>query len=433
MTDRFNRPIDIPGDKMGLETVELFAGVGGFRIGLERAGHEVIWSNQWEPSIQAQHASNCYAEHFGEENHTNVDINEVDAEEVPDHELLVGGFPCQDYSVAQTGAEGIEGEKGALWWEIERITRAKRPKYLLLENVNRLLRSPTDQRGRDFGVLLHCLHDLGYNVEWRVINAADYGYATKRRRVFIFAGRRDTDWGEWLDKEADQPHYFTSKGFFPREFPIDSQQQQQFPVARSPDASLLGDPKQTSDEFEFDFEKTGAMVDGDIWTRDVDPDTEAGETLGDILEQGGVPDKYFIPDDELERWEYMKGAKEEERTADSGYEYTFSEGAVPFPDKLDEPARTLLTSEGTTGAGREKHAVEDPETGDLRILTPIEIERIMDFPEGWTDTGMPENWRYTCMGNALVVGLVEQMGRTLAQEPGDVEDGNEMVFGTTED
>lgn len=402
---------------MSLEVVELFAGVGGFRIGLEQAGHEVIWSDQWEPSIQAQHASDCYESHFGGEDHTNVDINEINAAGVPDHDLLVGGFPCQDYSVAQTGAEGIEGEKGALWWEIERIARAKRPSYLLLENVNRLLRSPTEQRGRDFGVLLHCLHDLGYNVEWRVINAADYGYATKRRRVFIFAAHEETDWGDWLGTQADQPHYLTREGFFPREFPVDGANQHRLPTAQTPDETLLANPKATSDGFEFHFKRAGVMVDGDIWTRQVDAETVDGETLGDVLEEGGVPDRYFLSEDERDEWEYAKGAKEIERVSESGHEYTFKEGAIPFPDPLDRPARTLLTSEGTTSAGREKHVVEDPETGDFRILTPREVERLMDFPDGWTDTGMPENWRYTCMGNALVVGLVEQMAEVLTEDP----------------
>ncbi|MFC6734478.1 DNA cytosine methyltransferase [Haladaptatus sp. GCM10025893] len=255
---------------MGLETVELFAGVGGFRIGLERAGHEVIWSNQWEPSIQAQHASECYVAHFGEENHTNVDIKQIDESSVPDHDLLVGGFPCQDYSVATTGAEGIKGEKGALWWDIERIAREKRPNYLLLENVNRLLRSSTDQRGRDFGVLLHCLHDLGYTVEWRVINAADYGYATKRRRVFIFAAQANTEWGQWMTSKVEKPDYLTQRGFFVDEFPVEDVQTQ-LPIAHPPNTTLEGDPKETSDEFEFDFEEAGAMVDGGIWTREVTP------------------------------------------------------------------------------------------------------------------------------------------------------------------
>lgn len=417
---------------MELDAVELFAGVGGFRIGLERAGHEVIWSNQWEPSIQAQHASDCYVANFGEENHTNVDINDIDETDVPNHDLLVGGFPCQDYSVAQTGAKGIEGEKGALWWEIERITREKQPPFLLLENVNRLLRSPTEQRGRDFAVLLHCLHDLGYNVEWRMINAADYGYATKRRRVFIFGARHDTDWGEWLGSEAASPQYLSRKGFFTREFSV-VDAQQRFPIPQDPNVSLLGDPKQTSDEFEFHFKHAGVMVDGDIWTEDVKPDTVDGNTLGNILDEGKVGDRYFLKEEDLERWEYMKGAKEEERVTDEGYEYTFKEGAIPFPDPLDEPARTLLTSEGTTGVGRVKHIIEDQQTGDLRILTPTEVERIMDFPAGWTDTGMPESWRYTCMGNALVVGLVEQMGRTISQSPNSVDSDEELLVDSVDE
>ncbi|WP_276275257.1 DNA (cytosine-5-)-methyltransferase [Haladaptatus sp. QDMS2] len=401
---------------MGLETVELFAGVGGFRIGLERAGHEVIWSNQWEPSIQAQHASECYVAHFGEENHTNVDIKQIDESSVPDHDLLVGGFPCQDYSVATTGAEGIKGEKGALWWDIERIAREKRPNYLLLENVNRLLRSSTDQRGRDFGVLLHCLHDLGYTVEWRVINAADYGYATKRRRVFIFAAQANTEWGQWMTSKVEKPDYLTQRGFFVDEFPVEDVQTQ-LPIAHPPNTTLEGDPKETSDEFEFDFEEAGAMVDGGIWTREVTPVYQGGTVLRDVLETDGVPEKYYLDEEEVEQWEYEKGAKEIERETDDGYTYTFKEGAIPFPDPLNEPARTLLTSEGTTAPGRVKHVVEDPAIGQLRILTPREVERIMDFPDDWTDTGMPESWRYTCMGNALVVGLVEQMAEQLTRDP----------------
>ena len=417
---------------MGLEVVELFAGVGGFRLGLERAGHDIIWSNQWEPKTQAQHASDCYVANFGPDDHTNVDINEIDADDVPDHDLLTGGFPCQDYSVAKSGAEGIEGEKGALWWEIERITRERRPPFLLLENVNRLLRSPSDQRGRDFGVLLHCLHNLGYNVEWRMINAADYGYPTKRRRVFIFAARRDTDWGRWLEDEVTTPLYLTELGFFPRGFPV-VDGQQRFPGDVPPDTSLEDDPKQTSDEFEFHFRHAGVMVDGGIWTEDVEPDRIEGETLGDILETGGVSEEYFLDPDDLDRWEYVKGSKEISRETEEGYEYTFKEGAIPFPDDLDSPSRTLLTSEGTTSPGREKHVVEDPDTGDLRILTPIEVERIMGFPDGWTDTGMPRTWRYFCMGNALVVGLVEQMGRTLNERPDEVAMDEQLLFSSGED
>lgn len=404
---------------MGLRVIELFAGVGGFRLGLEGhpeydsfdgSGHEVVWSNQWEPEIKAQHASNCYAEQFGEEGHTNVDIAEVDAEEVPDHDLLTAGFPCQDYSVATPQAPGIKGKKGVLWWHIERIARKKRPPFLLLENVNRLLKSPTDQRGRDFGVLLRCLADLGYRAEWRVINAAEYGYAQKRRRVFIFAAHEDTSWGQHIAEDAEEPGYITESGFFSREFPI-LRENGTLDTPRAPDGTLPEDLEKTNERFELRFDKTGVMVDGEIWHRDYDADGPDPTPLREKL-QSDVDEKYYVPEDKLDKWEYAKGAKKEKRVTDEGYEYHYEEGGMNFPDDIDKPARTILTSEGGTTGSRSKHIIEDPESGELRTLTPVECERLQGFPDGWTE-GMPENWRYKCMGNALVVGLVEQMGEVL--------------------
>ena len=179
-----------------LKVIELFAGVGGFRLGLEKSGHTTVWANQWEPKIKAQNAYECYATHFKDNfKDLNTDINEVDIDKVvPKHDLLVGGFPCQDYSVATVQAQGIEGKKGVLWWEIAKVLSARKPKYVLLENVDRLLKSPTSQRGRDFAIMLATFDELGYSVEWRVINAADYGYAQRRRRVFLFAWKQRNPW-----------------------------------------------------------------------------------------------------------------------------------------------------------------------------------------------------------------------------------------------
>ncbi|MDY5212357.1 DNA cytosine methyltransferase, partial [Intestinibacter sp.] len=172
-----------------IRVCELFAGVGGFRLGLEKSSNDYkfVWANQWEPGKKTQHAYDCYVSHFGKENHINSDISEIDKKEIPNHDLLVGGFPCQDYSVARTGAQGIQGKKGVLWWQIRDILEAKQPRFVLLENVDRLLKSPSKQRGRDFGVMLACFNELGYSVEWRIINAAEYGFAQRRRRIFIFA------------------------------------------------------------------------------------------------------------------------------------------------------------------------------------------------------------------------------------------------------
>lgn len=393
--------------------VELFAGVGGFRLGLEAAGWKVIWSNQWEPKIQAQHASECYVHHFGEEGHVNEDITEVPSEAIPDHDLLTAGFPCQDYSVATTlnKAKGIQGKKGVLWWEIYRVLEDKCPPYVLLENVNRLLRSPAEQRGRDFGIVLACLARLGYRAEWRVINAADYGFPQRRRRVFILAAHEDTPLGEWIGSKAAEGDYLTRDGFFASEFPV-VVKNQTLNVERDPDGVMPDDVERVSDVFEFHFKKAGVMSDRAIWTRDVEPDREEPTPLRDILE-ADVPEEYYVPEEDVDDWRYAKGAKEEQRVTDEGYAYTYKEGGMEFPDPIDRPARTILTSEGGKTPSRARHIIEDPQTGQLRILTPVEVERVMGFPDGWTDTGMPDNWRYTCMGNALVVGLVERMGQRL--------------------
>ena len=143
---------------MSLKVVELFSGVGGFRLGLEKNKFEVIWSNQWEPSTKKQHASMVYEARFGKKGHSNENIALVATDEIPDHDLLCGGFPCQDYSVATTlnNSKGLKGKKGVLWWSIYRILeekKNKRPKYLFLENVDRLLKSPGTQRGRDLSLI----------------------------------------------------------------------------------------------------------------------------------------------------------------------------------------------------------------------------------------------------------------------------------------
>ena len=195
---------------------ELFAGVGGFRLGLERASSdwETVWFSQWEPNKTKQWAHACYVSHWGDiDDKTGVDIALLDKSGIPDHNLLVGGFPCQDYSVARPlpGSTGIKGKKGVLWWQIRDTLQAKEPSFALFENVDRLLKSPATQRGRDFGVILACLNDLGYFVEWRVINAAEYGAGQRRRRVFIFASRNSTSYTRILKKKSS---IISETGFF---------------------------------------------------------------------------------------------------------------------------------------------------------------------------------------------------------------------------
>lgn len=399
--------------------VELFAGVGGFRVGLEKAGWRVVWSNQWEPSTSTQHASDCYVRHFGEIGHSNVDISEVLDEfedggtEIPDHELLVGGFPCQDYSVAKVlaQAKGLRGNKGVLWWEIERLLRRKRPPMILLENVDRLLKSPANQRGRDFAVMLASLNDLGYVAEWRVVNAADYGFPQRRRRVFIVGYHEQA-----FRAVGDSVIWITKEGALARALPV------KLPPAQIDDSladlTLRGDLAAITRRFGMNggkspFLNSGIARNRSVWTRSLDPDHEGPKrVLGDVLiADDDVAEDFFISDGQLRKWMELKGAKKQVRKHRTGFTYNYNEGPVAFPDASERPSRTILTGEGGTSPSRFKHVVRAAD-GRLRRLTPVELERLNGFEDGWTE-GMSDTKRAFMMGNALVVGVVERIGREL--------------------
>ena len=386
---------------------ELFAGVGGFRLGLEHSSKDwkTVWFSQWEPGKKNQWAHDCYVKHFGDvDEFTGIDISLVDKSHIPQHNLLVGGFPCQDYSVAHSlnGEKGIEGKKGVLWWQIRDTLIAKKTPFVLLENVDRLLKSPSKQRGRDFGVILACLAQLDYSVEWRVINAADYGAAQRRRRTFIFAYSNKTHYAQRLSV-CTAEEIIGEKGFFASGFPISEN-------GKSTSCELeYSDIQKVSDKFAFAFKNSGFMGKGKIYTTDVTAKAETPIPLKKLVESD-VAEKFYLTDS-LEKFKYLKGAKKIERTAKTGFQYTFSEGPVAFPDSLDLPARTMLTSEATVN--RSTHVIQDPATHRLRLITPLEAERIQGFEDNWTDTGMPQKFRYFCMGNALVVPMITRMGNVL--------------------
>ncbi len=401
---------------MKIRVVELFAGVGGFRIGFENSDKDVfktVWANQWEPGQKGQWAYKCYVHNFGDEaNCSNADIATV-IDEVPEHDLLVGGFPCQDYSVASTGAKGIEGKKGVLWWSIDRIIKKRHPSYVLLENVDRLLKSPAKQRGRDFGIILKCLQDEGYAIEWRVINAADYGHAQRRRRTFIFAVKQDTKQYKKMASSMVAEgafNWISQNGFFANAFPVyhKHSEDKQATIASFKDYDGL---VEVSDAFKANFYNAGVCFDGTIYSEELKPKEKNATPLSKIVEKGALDEHFFIPEEDLPKWQYMKGAKKIERTSRTGFTYSFSEGGIAFPDPLDKPARTMLTSEGSKN--RSSHVIEDPLTKRYRILTPEECEAINGFPRGWTNTEMPEKQRYFIMGNALVVPLIKKMGDQL--------------------
>lgn len=404
---------------MSRKVVELFAGIGGFRVGLnavkvveeedgpaayEDGDFEFVWADQWEPSAKKQWAYDCYKKWFGD--CVNEDIAKVDKSTIPDHDLLVGGFPCQDYSVAHSKAteKGIEGKKGVLWWQIYDTLEAKRPKFVLLENVDRLLKSPSKQRGRDFGIILRCLHDLGYDAEWRVVNSANYQCWQRRKRLFIFAFRRDTVCAKGY---TDEVRWIIGyDGFFGRCFNVSDVDRPEYTNISPGERYGVRGYRTLADlskDYSFTFENAGYMHDGDVWTAKVVPVDHGAERLRTILEKD-ADEKYYLTDEQIGKFAYLRGAKSEtRRSKDGNHTYKYVEGAMSESDNIDKPARTLLTSEGTVN--RSTHIIRDPQTNRLRFLTPTECERIQEFPTGWTE-GMPDRKRYFVLGNAVITGII---------------------------
>lgn len=401
-----------------IRVVELFAGVGGFRIGLEGASDafHTIWNNQWEPSTVHQDASLVYCARFGAKGHSNQDINRVETAQIPDHDLLVGGFPCQDYSVASTLSKsgGIEGKKGVLWWQIYRILKEKgekRPNYIFFENVDRLLGSPAKQRGRDFAIILASLADLGYVVEWRVINAAEYGMPQRRRRTYIVGYRAES---VVAAKIYDVRDWVLYDGVMAKAFPMEAKSD------TISSFSIDGSIQEVSDNFNIGkkdspFGNAGIMRNRNVFSVDYIP-VYAGPMMtlgGNLVDESLVSEEFFISDEELPRWQYEKGAKKIERTSKEGYKYVFSEGGMAFPDSPDKPSRTIITGEGGTAASRFKHVVLTP-SGRYRRLIPLELERLNMFPDNHTyHPNVSDGRRAFLMGNALVCGIVQEIGKSL--------------------
>jgi DNA (cytosine-5)-methyltransferase 1 len=467
-----------------IRVAELFAGVGGFRLGLEGhpdseedTGFKVVFSNQWEPpGTGKQWASKIYEERFGPEGHTNVSIHDFThptdgIEEIDDHDVLVGGFPCQDYSVARTvsGELGIKGEKGKLWVDISRIIRHKRPrpKVVLLENVPRLLNSPSNARGLNFTIILNELLDMGYHVEWRVINAAHYGMPQQRSRVFILAYRTSGSGNnvrangklffglrnpaskkkvtKWILHEGIFGEAFAAVGKLPAKPEIVPQ-----------DVNLYSSKSSPFGNAGYAWKKRmGKKRINMFWSTKVEPDYNGEQQkLGDVLEEN-FDKKYEVDKSRIEEWKYAKGNKNEFRIrkmdhdnvdpqtlalwekcmkapfeeraglwtknrgqfmADKGDDkfYHYDEGTMGFDD-IKRPSRTVVTAEIGTSPSRMRHIFEYPHGSEIyRRLSPLETERLNMFPDNWTQMeGIADSKRGFLMGNALVVGIIERLREPL--------------------
>lgn len=407
----------------------------------------MVFSNQFEPSTRRQHASEVYRARFGSEGHCNEDIFSVvespakfAAIVAARPEMLVGGFPCQDYSVAKPAdkAAGIEGKKGVLWWAIhetlKKLVDAVQPvKYVLLENVDRLLKSPTKCRGRDFAIILASLASLGYAVEWRVINSADYGFPQRRKRVFLMAYHHSSETYRRVEQQCgagEAGRWLTGSGILAAALPVDCSK-----VTGVMAFGLGKDVLRTQAEYQASvkgtsrFANAGVMVKGQVWTSDLHAaamfdysavaGTSAAVTLGDVVGRtAAVPESFYLPEETLPQWRYLKGGKSAERETADGHAYRYSEGPVTFPDDLMRPSRTIITGEGGSAPSRFKHVISTPD-GRLRRLTPEELEELNGFPRGFTALDEVSDVRRAFfMGNALVVGIVAAIGRALTAQIG---------------
>lgn len=404
-----------------MKILEMFAGVGGFRVGLEKADKELFetkWANQFEPARKSQDALEVYNYHYPDSENIGIDVAKISDSKFKtmDADMIVGGFPCQDYSVARSNKDelGIKGKKGVLFWEIIRAVDLIKPKYLILENVDRLLKSPTKQRGRDFAIMLTAFNNLGYSVEWRVINAADYGCAQRRRRLYFFIVNNNNSYVEKINIKYSKEQYkdfLFNDSLFAKQFPV----KQTLYKDREINYTLTNDIVDVSTNFKGAFYNTGYMTKGNCYTADTIPlGNEKPIALGSILQEN-VPEKYIVTDEsKIARFAYLRGAKQIQRTTPSGYIYIYREGSLSPYEDLSLPSRTMLTSEGTVN--RSTHWLKIGST--YRTLTPIEAERLQAFPDNWTKYKLvdgqikevSDRMRMFFMGNALVTTIIKRIG-----------------------
>ena len=332
-------------------------------------------------------------------------------------------------------SKGLQGKKGVLWWSIYSILsqkKNKKPKYLLLENVDRLLVSPSSQRGRDFAVILSCLYEQGYGVEWRVINADEYSMPQKRKRVYIVAYHKTTSVYKKMVK-ANHQDWLLKDGIHAKSFPV----LEDF-ISLS-EGEISNKPSNESDEFNkgiksSPFYNSGLFINGKYTSIKTQPQEHEIFPLKKVLlSQNKVPNEYFISDlplpskvvkpqidrdpiiinTTLDMWGYLKGRKCEERINKAqGFKYKYAEGSMSYPDSLNKPSRTIITGEGGASPSRFKHIIH--QKAKYRRLTPIELERLNMFPDNHTlFEGITDSKRAFFMGNALVIGIVEKLGGEL--------------------
>jgi DNA (cytosine-5)-methyltransferase 1 len=406
-----------------LRFIDLFAGVGGFRLGLERANLSLwnrltsqgdggiapliegvepiqpsvqyprdlpndlsdgdagavpyfscVYSNEWD-----KYANSIYKQHFGECDLR--DITTVYSGDIPDHDLLLGGFPCQSFSVAGKRG-GFEDTRGTMFFEIARILRDKRPRYLLLENVKGLL---THDDGKTFQTILKVLTDLGYDVQWQVLNSKNFGVPQNRERVFIIGHLRGEPRPQVFPLSESDRRYLTSQG--------KSQSEGQRIRGNNPP------------------DYAGALRVGGGDTKDLIATTLAARDY----KGGGNLIQLNNPTHSNDRVYAPEGVSPTLNTMQGGRRQPFVAIPVLTPDRQEKRQNGRRFKEdgepSFTLTAQDRHGVM---TDDLTIrrLTPMECERLQGFPDGWT-LPLSDTQRYKTLGNAVTVNVIEVVGGKL--------------------
>jgi DNA (cytosine-5)-methyltransferase 1 len=363
-----------------MKFIELFAGIGGFRIGLERAGHQCVWANEFQPK-----AASIYEHNFKHAPDTR-DIRSILPEEIPETDLLVGGFPCATFSVAgrRTGFSTSD-TRGTLFFEICRILGDKRIPYFFLENVKGLL---NHDGGRTFAVILASLDELGYDVQWECVNSKNFGVPQNRERVFIVGNLRGN----------------------PRP--------KVFPLGRCL-AENAGSDKKTSTEGERIFSSYLPTLDAHYYkgggTRAVIDEGEYNETTESIRSTQWRRTHFRDV-----KGDYVPTLTANMGTGGNNVPYIGEVRAVLTPDRKEkrqngrrikdhnDPAFTLTA--------QDRHGVAVG--NNLRKLTPLECERLQSLPDNWTKwykdgSLVGDAQRYERCGRSVTVNVIYEIAKRL--------------------
>lgn len=421
-----------------IDFIDLFSGIGGFRLGLERAdrgvdsklttgkgrsqskeghradsgikngnggrkhtdgnqGFRCVWSCD-----NNKYANQVYIKHFGEASHHSGDVRGIDPRKIPDFDLLCAGFPCQSFSVAGK-RKGFEDTRGTLFFEICRIAEAKRPSLLLLENVKGLL---SIERGQVFHKILQSLEELGYWVEWQVLNSKHFGVPQNRQRVFLIG------------------HLRGSGG------------QEIFPIGEA-DGVAQGEAERKREQISLAIDRNywkgpdkhgqrtviGVPLERDMavsFTNTHNPEEERKVNLSKLSRAIKPPYGNQQP---LILHNLYGGFKEGIRVFDNNsptIRTSKGGGHIPSVVVLADRTRTLagkgrnlespkLITNALSGVQKDNLILENLM---IRRLTPVECERLQGFPDGWTE-GLSDTQRYKCIGNALTVNVVEFLGEKI--------------------